>query len=121
MQQGDTALVSELNTFLCTAKKNGTLAALLQEGLRRESRDARHARRLLTRGPGRRHARLARRGRRTGGHGGGRAAARRAALSVALVDERLTLGGQIYKQPGPGFEVTDPPAIGSRQFRQGGG
>jgi NADPH-dependent 2,4-dienoyl-CoA reductase/sulfur reductase-like enzyme len=45
-------------------------------------------------------------------------AARRAGLSVVLVDERPTLGGQIYKQPGPGFTVTDPSAM-DRQFRQG--
>ena len=30
-------------------------------------------------------------------------AARDAGLAVVLVDERPTLGGQIYKQPGPGF------------------
>jgi D-hydroxyproline dehydrogenase subunit alpha len=45
-------------------------------------------------------------------------AARRAGLSVVLVDERPSLGGQIYKQPGPGFTVTDPSAM-DRQFRQG--
>lgn len=45
-------------------------------------------------------------------------AARRAGLSVVLVDERPSLGGQIYKQPGPGFTVTDP-SVMDRQFRQG--
>jgi NADPH-dependent 2,4-dienoyl-CoA reductase/sulfur reductase-like enzyme len=45
-------------------------------------------------------------------------AARGAGLSVVLVDERPALGGQIYKQPGPGFTVTDPSAM-DRQFRQG--
>lgn len=33
-----------------------------------------------------------------------------AGMQVLLVDERPTLGGQIYKQPGPGFTVTDPAA-----------
>lgn len=41
-----------------------------------------------------------------------------AGLSVLLVDERPTLGGQIYKQPGPGFRVTDPAAMDS-QYRYG--
>lgn len=45
-------------------------------------------------------------------------AARDAGLSVVLVDERPSLGGQIYKQPGPGFTVTDPRAM-DRQFRAG--
>src|SRR6185295_11305646 len=35
-----------------------------------------------------------------------------AGLSVCLVDERPTLGGQIFKQPGLGFRVTDPKALG---------
>lgn len=35
-----------------------------------------------------------------------------AGLDVALVDERVSLGGQIYKQPGPGFVVHDPEALG---------
>jgi thioredoxin reductase len=35
-----------------------------------------------------------------------------AGLRAALVDERVTLGGQIYKQPGPGFEVRDHAALG---------
>ena len=39
-------------------------------------------------------------------------------MSVLLVDERPTLGGQIYKQPGPGFQVTDP-AAADRQTRDG--
>jgi D-hydroxyproline dehydrogenase subunit alpha len=49
-----------------------------------------------------------------GGPAGLTAAAEAAAtsLSVALVDERPTLGGQIFKQPGPGFRVTDPRALG---------
>jgi NADPH-dependent 2,4-dienoyl-CoA reductase/sulfur reductase-like enzyme len=45
-------------------------------------------------------------------------AARRAGLSVVLVDERPSLGGQIYKQPGPGFTVPDPSAL-DRQARFG--
>ncbi|MGI8335761.1 FAD-dependent oxidoreductase [Actinomadura scrupuli] len=45
-------------------------------------------------------------------------AASTAGLSVVLADERPTLGGQIYKQPGPGFTVTDPAAM-DRQFRYG--
>ena len=40
-----------------------------------------------------------------------------AGLSVALVDERATLGGQIYKQPGPGFEVRDPAGLGRDYVR----
>ena len=45
-------------------------------------------------------------------------AASNAGMKVVLVDERPTLGGQIYKQPGPGFTVTDWAAMGS-QFRRG--
>lgn len=45
-------------------------------------------------------------------------AAARAGLTVVLADERPTLGGQIFKQPGPGFTVTDPSAMDS-QFRRG--
>jgi NADPH-dependent 2,4-dienoyl-CoA reductase/sulfur reductase-like enzyme len=41
-----------------------------------------------------------------------------AGLSVTLVDERPTLGGQIFKQPGPGFRVTDPGGLGA-DFRRG--
>ncbi len=39
-------------------------------------------------------------------------------MQVLLVDERPTLGGQIYKQPGPGFVVTDP-AAADQSTRQG--
>jgi NADPH-dependent 2,4-dienoyl-CoA reductase/sulfur reductase-like enzyme len=56
-----------------------------------------------------------------GGGPAGISAARAAAgagLKVVLADERPTLGGQIYKQPGPGFTVTDPAAM-DRQFRYG--
>jgi NADPH-dependent 2,4-dienoyl-CoA reductase/sulfur reductase-like enzyme len=56
-----------------------------------------------------------------GGGPAGISAARAAAgasLRVVLVDERPTLGGQIYKQPGPGFRVTDPAAM-DRQYRTG--
>ena len=52
-----------------------------------------------------------------GGGPAGLAAAIEAAdagLAVALVDERPTLGGQIFKQPGPGFRVTTPRALGTR-------
>jgi NADPH-dependent 2,4-dienoyl-CoA reductase/sulfur reductase-like enzyme len=45
-------------------------------------------------------------------------AAARAGLKVVLADERPALGGQIYKQPGPGFTVTDAAAM-DRQFRYG--
>lgn len=50
-----------------------------------------------------------------GGPAGLAAAADAAALglSVALADERATLGGQIFKQMGPGFEVRDPSALGA--------
>ena len=49
-----------------------------------------------------------------GGPAGLVAAARAAAtgLAVVLVDERATLGGQIYKQMGPGFEVRNPKKLG---------
>jgi NADPH-dependent 2,4-dienoyl-CoA reductase/sulfur reductase-like enzyme len=33
-------------------------------------------------------------------------------LTVGLVDERVTLGGQIYKQPGPGFRIEDHARLG---------
>ena len=35
-----------------------------------------------------------------------------AGLAVTIADERVTLGGQIYKQPGPGFEVGEPRKLG---------
>ena len=41
-----------------------------------------------------------------------------AGLTVGLVDERVTLGGQIYKQLGPGFQVHDPAALG-RDYQRG--
>ena len=56
-----------------------------------------------------------------GGGPAGLAAATDAAtagLDVALVDERPTLGGQIFKQPGPGFRVTDAADLG-KDFRRG--
>ena len=34
-------------------------------------------------------------------------------LSVALVDERRTLGGQIYKRVGTGFDIKDPSFLGN--------
>ena len=40
-----------------------------------------------------------------------------AGLRVAVVDERATLGGQIYKQLGPGFEVRDPSQLGRDHLR----
>lgn len=54
-----------------------------------------------------------------GGPAGLAAAAEAAAtgLSVCLVDERPTFGGQIFKQPGPGFRVTDPAAVGREYVR----
>ncbi len=56
-----------------------------------------------------------------GGGPAGMSAARAAAdagLRTVLVDERPTLGGQIFKQPGPGFRISDPRAMG-RQWRFG--
>jgi len=55
-----------------------------------------------------------------GGPAGLAAAAKAAAagLSVMLVDERVTLGGQIYKRMGPGFEVDNQRALG-RDFAAG--
>src|SRR6266852_1034981 len=38
-------------------------------------------------------------------------------LDVGLVDERATLGGQIYKQFGVGFEVRDPRMLGRDYLR----
>lgn len=38
--------------------------------------------------------------------------AARHGLTVLLVDERATFGGQIYRQPGPGFVVRDPRRVG---------
>ncbi len=52
-----------------------------------------------------------------GGGPAGMAAASTAAaagLTAALIDERPTLGGQVYKQPGPGMRVTDPRAMGAQ-------
>lgn len=55
-----------------------------------------------------------------GGPAGLAAAAQAAAagLAVTLIDERVSLGGQIYKQPGPGFEVLEPRRLG-RDFLAG--
>ncbi|MFA4927054.1 MAG: NAD(P)/FAD-dependent oxidoreductase [Patulibacter sp.] len=56
-----------------------------------------------------------------GGGPAGLAAATAAAdhgLRVALVEERVTLGGQVYKQPGPGIVVRDPAAMG-REYAEG--
>lgn len=56
-----------------------------------------------------------------GGGPAGLAAATAAAghgLDVALVEERVTLGGQVYKQPGPGIVVRDPAAMG-REHAEG--
>ncbi|TQO19793.1 glycine/D-amino acid oxidase-like deaminating enzyme [Rhodoglobus vestalii] len=52
-----------------------------------------------------------------GGGPAGMAAASTAAaagLKAALIDERPTLGGQVYKQPGPGMRVTNPRAMGAQ-------
>jgi thioredoxin reductase len=40
-----------------------------------------------------------------------------AGLRTVLVDERVTLGGQIYKRMGPGFTVHDPAAMGADYVR----
>ncbi|WP_378144016.1 FAD-dependent oxidoreductase [Cnuibacter sp. UC19_7] len=55
-----------------------------------------------------------------GGPAGMAAAATAAAtgLDVVLIDERPTLGGQVYKQPGPGMRVTDAKEMG-KQYRAG--
>lgn len=56
-----------------------------------------------------------------GGGPAGMSAARAAAdagVPTVLLDERPTLGGQIYKQPGPGFRVVDARALGG-QWRSG--
>lgn len=42
-----------------------------------------------------------------------------AGLSVTLVDERVSLGGQIFKRMGPGFRIENPREIG-RDYRAGG-
>lgn len=55
-----------------------------------------------------------------GGGPAGLAAAARVAgagLTVGLVDERVTLGGQIFKRMGPGFEIHDPRAMGPDHLR----
>ncbi len=54
-----------------------------------------------------------------GGPAGLAAAAQAAAagLVVGLVDERVTVGGQIFKQLGPGFEVRDPGVLDPRARR----
>ena len=55
-----------------------------------------------------------------GGGPAGLAAATTAAglgLEVGLVDERPTLGGQIYKQPGLGFVVKDHARLGRDHLR----
>ncbi|HTL41020.1 MAG TPA: FAD-dependent oxidoreductase [Pseudolysinimonas sp.] len=51
-----------------------------------------------------------------GGPAGMAAAATASAsgLNTVLIDERPTLGGQVYKQPGPGMQVTDPRAMGAQ-------
>lgn len=56
-----------------------------------------------------------------GGGPAGMAAAATAAthgLDAVLIDERPTLGGQVYKQPGPGMRVVDPREMG-KQYRHG--
>jgi NADPH-dependent 2,4-dienoyl-CoA reductase/sulfur reductase-like enzyme len=54
-----------------------------------------------------------------GGPAGLAAAADAAAagLAVGLVDERVTLGGQIFKQMGPGVEVRDARRLGAGHAR----
>ncbi|WJL96339.1 FAD-dependent oxidoreductase [Microbacterium sp. ET2] len=56
-----------------------------------------------------------------GGGPAGMAAAATAAtrgLDAVLIDERPTLGGQVYKQPGPGMRVVNGREMG-KQYRQG--
>lgn len=47
--------------------------------------------------------------------GAAEAAAR--GVDTIVVDERATLGGQIYRQPGPGFVVNDPRQLGREYWR----
>ena len=50
-----------------------------------------------------------------GGGPAGIAAAATAAsfgLRVALIDERVTLGGQIFKRVGPGFDLREKKSLG---------
>lgn len=54
-----------------------------------------------------------------GGGPAGIAAAATAAshgLEVALIDERPTLGGQIYKRVGPGFKVKKASEVGKDYY-----
>ena len=56
-----------------------------------------------------------------GGGPAGMAAASTAStsgLSTVLIDERPSLGGQVYKQPGPGMHVTDARQMG-KQYAAG--
>jgi len=56
-----------------------------------------------------------------GGGPAGMAAASTAStsgLSTVLIDERVSLGGQVYKQPGPGMRVTDARRMG-KQYAAG--
>lgn len=39
-------------------------------------------------------------------------------LRVIVLDERPTPGGQVYKQPGPGFRIRDPARLG-RDYQRG--
>ncbi len=39
-------------------------------------------------------------------------------LRVVVLDERPTPGGQVYRQPGPGFRIRDPARLG-RDYRRG--
>ncbi len=54
-----------------------------------------------------------------GGPAGIAAASTAAALgiNVALIDERVTLGGQIFKRVGPGFDLANKKSLGKDYFR----
>jgi NADPH-dependent 2,4-dienoyl-CoA reductase/sulfur reductase-like enzyme len=45
------------------------------------------------------------------------ASAARCGVRVALIDERTTFGGQIFKRLGPGFELADPADLGNDYSR----
>ena len=111
-----------LNKFICSVQKNGQLAEIYKqtEGAtlppmppasesRRRDRAARVAvRRGSTDSMTARDATTSSSS--AAGPPGSRPPPRRAAPGSRsrLVDERPTLGGQIFKQPGPGFRVTRP-------------
>ena len=108
MQKGNTALVKLLNKFICTIQGDGQLAKAYKQTEGATCPRCLAARNGWRPGGGRAAARVRsrwsrydapdRRRRARGLAAAAEAAAR--GLEVALVDERPTLGGQIFKQPG---------------------